>query len=86
MFSLVIHGQRNEIAAYVLPVEELINLTTAGKEPMMLISASKDEDGEIGWHINENEVDEDLLEEACLQLLNQLIQRTQAVISNTNAA
>jgi len=86
MFSLVIHGQKNQIAAYVLPVEDLIGLSTAGREPMVLLQATREEDDSIIWEIDGEPLDEDMLEETCLRLLHQLVQRTQDVIGNSEVA
>lgn len=86
LFSLVIHGQRNQIAAYVLPVEDLINLSTAGKEPMVLLQARREDDDAIIWEIDDEPLDEDMLEETCLTLLHQLVQKTQDLLGKTAVA
>lgn len=88
LFSLVIHGQKNQIAFYLLPVEDLIGLThTAnGREPMHLINATI-EDEQVVWRIGGDIInDDDALEEHCMRVLHQLIQSTQDVLSQMAVA
>jgi hypothetical protein len=53
---------------------------------MMLLQATREEDDGIVWAIDDEPLDEDMLEETCLQLLHELVQRTQDVIGKTAVA
>lgn len=87
MYSLLIHGQKDKILFYILPVEDLIGLSPSvnGYEPIKVIQAHIEE-GAVIWEIDGKKVNEDSLEDACLRALHALIQATEQVLSQMQIA
>ena len=85
-YSLVVQGRKNEIAFYVLPVEDLIGLPHGenGRAPFLLLDATIEED-EVVWRSNAQELDEDSLEDTCMTALNELMQVTKATLLSRSA-
>jgi hypothetical protein len=82
-FSLVIHGYKNEIKFFIMPVEDLIGLTTVGigRTPFLSLTAELEGEGVV-WYAEDQLLTEDLAERVCLETLKELIEQTEVVLSS----
>jgi hypothetical protein len=83
-FSLVLNGYKNEIKFFILPVEELMGLSSFGygREALLTLTGSLTEEGVI-WSTNEGLVTEDEAEMICLDTMKQLVDQTCEVLSHS---
>lgn len=103
VFSLVLHGQKDKIHCYVVPVEDLLgSRNPAGEHEPLAVCSAEFTDGTPKWNVemdvsdsNEpysirkkfstHEMSDENMENLCHYLLRHLIDKTQLVLSNSQA-
>lgn len=87
MFSLVLHGYKNKIEFYVVPVEELIGKQHpgSGHEPVATCVAEMN-GKEVGWLCDGQAFTEEQMESTCHMALKVLLENTQNMLSQMAVA
>jgi hypothetical protein len=82
VFSLVMHGHKNRIDFYVVPVEELIGNKHPGSGYQPVVSCEAEIDGsDVNWNANGQTLTEEMMETVCHITLRQLVEATQQVLA-----
>jgi len=82
IFSLVMHGHKNRIDFYVVPVEELIGNKHPGSGYPPVVSCVAEIDGsDVNWSANGQDLTEEMMETVCHITLRQLVEATQQVLA-----
>ncbi len=83
-FSLVMNGYKNEIKFFILPVEDLMGLSSFGygRAAMLTLTGELTEEGVI-WSIDDRIVTEDEAEFLCLETMKKLVDQTCEVLSHS---
>lgn len=85
-FSLVMQGDKNKIQFFLMPVEEIMGLSSLGslRLPIAQFVAHLTEGEEVLWQLEgqgeAREMTRELLEETCIKFLKELIDATKAVM------
>lgn len=85
LYSIVVHGSKNQIKFYLMPIREMIGLenASAAYTPIATIHADII-DKQVLWFESESqkEVSNDSLDELCINLIKQLIDSTKAALTS----
>jgi hypothetical protein len=83
-FSLVMHGFKDQINFCIVPVEELIGMTSFayGRSAFIHLTARIEEDGVV-WYLGEEMISEEVAERLCLEAMQRLVEQTCDVLQNT---
>ncbi len=83
-FSLVMNGYKNEIKFFLLPVEDLMGLSSFGygRAALLTVTGELTEEGVI-WTTPSGLVTEDEAEMICLDTMKKLVDQTCEVLSHT---
>ena len=86
-FSLVLNGYKNEIKFFILPVEDLMGLSSFGygRAACLTASAQLTDEG-VNWYVDNMLVTEDGAEMVCLEAMKNLVGMTCDVLANTTPA
>ncbi|HEY9753848.1 MAG TPA: hypothetical protein V6C97_01660 [Oculatellaceae cyanobacterium] len=83
-FSLVMNGYKNELKFFLLPVEDLMGLSSMGygREAFLTIKGDVTEEGVI-WNTEHGMLTEDDAEKICLEAMKRLVEQTCTVLAHT---
>lgn len=83
-FSLVMNGYKNELKFFLLPVEDLMGLSSMGygREAFLTIKGEITEEGVI-WNTDRGMLTEDDAERICLEAMKRLVEQTCTVLAHT---
>jgi hypothetical protein len=84
VYSLIVHGQKNRIELFVVPVEDLIGNKNPGqgREPIgFCLGEIADDD--VTWTCDGDELCEEVMENLCHKALRELIEATQTALART---
>jgi hypothetical protein len=83
-FSLVMNGYKNELKFFILPVEDLMGLSSMGygREAFLSIKGEVTDEGVI-WSTTNGMLTEDEAERICLDAMKRLVEQTCTVLSHT---
>jgi hypothetical protein len=83
-FSLVMNGYKNEIKFFLLPVEDLMGLSSFGygRAALLTLTGTITEEGVI-WSVEDELITEDEAEVICLDTMKKLVEQTCEVLSHT---
>lgn len=83
-FSLVLNGYKDEIKFFILPVEDLMGLSSFGygREAFLTIKGRLTDEGVV-WYSKDAMVSEDEAEKVCLDSMKKLVEQTCEVLSHT---
>ena len=86
-FSLVLNGYKNEIKFFLLPVEDLMAISSFGygRDPFLTVKGQLCEEGVI-WSTDNGLITEDEAEKICLDAMKRLVEQTCQVLSHTAPA
>ena len=83
-FSLVMNGYKNELKFFILPVEDLMGLSSMGygREAFLTIKGDITDEGVV-WSTSNGILTEDEAERICLDAMKRLVEQTCAVLSHS---
>jgi hypothetical protein len=83
-FSLVMNGFKNELKFFLLPVEDLMGLSSMGygREALLTIKGGLTDDG-VNWSTEDGVITEDEAEKICLDAMKRLVEQTCTVLAHT---
>ncbi len=85
LYSIVVHGSKNQIKFFLMPIREMMGLenASAAYTPIATIQAELVDD-QVVWFESESRDDvcDDSLDELCINLIKQLIESTKSALTN----
>ncbi len=84
-FSLVLNGYKNEIKLFILPVEDLMGLSSFGygREAFLSVKGELSDEG-VNWQTENGVITEDDAETICLDAMKRLVEQTCQVLSHSS--